>query len=305
MDLSLTIPSSNQHVELANPVFTASGTFGIGTDHSDATEMTYLGAIVTKTTTLNPRFGNPQPRIAETSSGMLNSIGLQNPGLEAVISDKAPSWTDIEVPIFVSIAAEDAAEFAYMAERLSTVAGVTGIELNLSCPNVAGGLDFSTDPKLASQVVEKVRKVTPLPIIAKLTPNVTNIIPIAQAVENAGANALALTNTLLGTAIDIERQKPILSTIFGGLSGPAIKPVVLAAVYKVAEFARVPIIGIGGIRTGADAIEFMLAGATAVQIGTGNFLDPETPRKVIQEIQEYMSQHNINKLSDIIGGARR
>ena len=182
---------------------------------------------------------------------------------------------------------------------------MTGIELNLSCPNVAGGLDFSTDPKLASQVVEKVRKVTPLPIIAKLTPNVTNIIPIAQAVENAGANALALTNTLLGTAIDIERQKPILSTIFGGLSGPAIKPVVLAAVYKVAEFARVPIIGIGGIRTGADAIEFMLAGATAVQIGTGNFLDPETPRKVIQEIQDYMSQHNINKLSDIIGGARR
>jgi dihydroorotate dehydrogenase (NAD+) catalytic subunit len=304
MDLSLSIPSSNQDLQLSNPVFTASGTFGFGTDHSDPAEMNYLGGIFTKTTTLNPRFGNPQPRIAETSSGMLNSIGLQNPGLEAVISEKAPSWVNIEVPIFVSIAAEDAHEFAYMAERLSTVPGITGIELNLSCPNVAGGLDFSTDPKLAGQVVEEVRKTTQLPIIAKLTPNVTDIIPIAQAVENAGANALSLTNTLVGTAIDVERQKPILSTIFGGLSGPAIKPVALAAVYKVAEFAHVPIIGIGGIRTGADAIEFMLAGATAVQIGTGNFLDPETPRKVIQEIREYMSRHDITKLSDIIGRAR-
>lgn len=305
MDLTTDLAPQRGGLLLRNPVLTASGTFGFGVEYAELLDIQRLGAIVCKTTTLTSRLGNPQPRIAETAAGMLNSIGLQNPGLENVLREKAPVWATWQVPVIVNIAGENAEEFAYLARRLDGVPGVAALELNLSCPNVAGGLDFSTDPELAAAVVGGVRSATSLPILAKLTPNVTDIVEIAQAVAEAGADALTLTNTLVGLAMDAETRRPILATVFGGLSGPALKSVALAMVYKVAGAVEVPIVGVGGIRTGTDAIEFLLAGASAVQVGTANFLSPRASLEVLEGIEAYMAAHGIERLAELVGAGRR
>lgn len=305
MDLTVSITNGPRNISLQNPVLTASGTFGFGVECADVVDINRLGGIVAKTATLLAREGNAQPRIAETPSGMLNSIGLQNPGLEAILVEKAPIWATWDVPVFMSIAGENAEEFAYMTQRLDGVPGVAGVELNLSCPNVAGGLDFGIDPVLAAGVVGGVRRATNLPVIAKLTPNVTDILPIAKAAADAGADALSLTNTLVGMAMDVERRRPILANVFGGLSGPAIKPVSLAMVYKVVGAVDIPVIGIGGIRSGTDAIEFLMAGAAAVQVGTGNFIDPQTPIRVSAEIEAFMADHEVESMGELIGAGRQ
>ncbi|MDA1096089.1 MAG: dihydroorotate dehydrogenase [Chloroflexi bacterium] len=297
-------PSRAGALVLRNPVLTASGTFGYGTEYESIFDIQRLGAIVCKTATRHPRSGNAPARIAETPSGMLNSIGLQNVGLEAVVRDKGPIWAGWQVPVIVNIAAESGAEFAEMAVMLGDVPGVAGLELNISCPNVAGGLDFGTDPVLTAEVVSAVRRSTKLPIIAKLTPNVTDIVSIARACEDAGADAVSLINTLVGMVIDIRTRRPILGTVSGGLSGPAIKPVALAAVYRVAGAVRIPVIGIGGIRTAEDALEFIMAGASAVQVGSVSFVDPWTAPNVLSGLQDWCSEEGVDAVRDLIGVGR-
>lgn len=305
MDLTTNIaPQRNGGLTLRNPVMTASGTFGFGVEYVDMIDIQRIGAVVCKTTTRQPRTGNPQPRIAEATAGMINSIGLQNPGVDAVLADKTPVWATWDVPVVVNIAGEDADDFAYLAERFNGARGVAGLELNLSCPNVAGGLDFSTDPRRTREVVGKVRSVTQLPVIAKLTPNITDIVPIAVAAEEAGADAVSLTNTLVGMVMDREARRPMVATRFGGLSGPAIKPVSLAMVYKVAGAVKIPVVGIGGIRSGLDALDYFLAGASAVQVGTANFLNPRATLDVLEELEDYMAEHGVDNLKDLIGAGR-
>ncbi len=305
MDLTTNIaPQRNGGLSLRNPVMTASGTFGFGVEYAEMIDIQRLGAIVCKTTTRHPRTGNPQPRIAEATAGMINSIGLQNPGVDAVLAEKTPVWAAWEVPVVVNIAGEDPDDFAYLAKRFDGAQGVAALELNLSCPNVAGGLDFSTDPKRTLEVVGKVRDATRLPVIAKLTPNITDIVPIACAAEEAGADAVSLTNTLVGMVMDREARRPMVATRFGGLSGPAIKPVSLAMVYKVAGAVKIPVIGIGGIRTGLDAVDYFLAGASAVQVGTANFLNPNASLDILRELEDYMAEHGMESLKDLIGKGR-
>ncbi len=263
---------------LQNPVMTASGTLSNGLEATHIFDVNRLGAIVSKGTTLHPRDGNPQPRTAETPSGMLNTIGLQNVGVDALVRDVAPVWATWRVPVIVNIAGETVDEFAELASRLDGVPGVSGIEVNVSCPNVkVGGMLFGQDPQQAATVTRAVVKSTKLPVIVKLTPNVTDIVAVAQAVVEAGADALCVINTLQAMAINIWTRRPVLSTVFGGLSGPAIKPVALRAVYQVAGAVDVPVIGCGGIMRGEDAIEFIMAGATAVQVGTATFTNPKAP----------------------------
>jgi dihydroorotate dehydrogenase (NAD+) catalytic subunit len=291
---------------LANPVMTASGTFGYGTEYSQVFDIQKLGAIVCKGTTLEPREGNPQPRLWETASGVLNSIGLQNIGVKALIREKAPLWASWRVPVIVNIAGETVDDYAQLAGQLDGVAGISGIEVNISCPNVkAGGADFGTNPESAAEVTAAVKAATSLPVLVKLPPNTDDIVRVAIAVAEAGADAISLINSLKGMAIDIAKRRPVLGNIIGGLSGPAIKPLALAMVYEVAGAVELPIIGCGGISSASDAIEFIMAGASAVQVGSASFSNPRASLDVLEGIEQFMQKEGINKLTELIGAARR
>jgi dihydroorotate dehydrogenase (NAD+) catalytic subunit len=298
-------PRRKQGLPLRNPVMTASGTFSNGLEATKIFDIERLGAIVSKGTTLRPRPGNPQPRTAETASGMLNTIGLQNIGVEALIRDVAPIWATWRVPIIVNIAGETVEEFGELAARLDGVPGVSGLELNVSCPNVAvGGMLFGQDPREAAAVTRTVTRKTTLPVIVKLTPNVTDVVAVAQAVADAGADAICLINTVQGMAIDVRSRRPVLSTVFGGLSGPAIKPIALRMVYQVAGAVDVPIVGCGGIRSGDDAVEFIMAGATAVQVGTATFANPRAPLEVLEGMERWLAQAGVEEIGQLVGAAR-
>ena len=292
---------------LANPVMTASGTFGYGTEYDHRFDIQSLGAIVCKGTTLEPREGNPLPRIAECPGGVLNAIGLQNIGVEALIKEKAPIWSGWQVPVIVNIAGNTVDQYSLLAEKLDKVPGVSGLEVNISCPNVkCGGVEFGITAAGAAQVTAAVRAATSLPVWVKLTPNTADVVGIARAVVGAGADALVLINTLKGMAVDIKTRRPLLGNITGGLSGPALKPVALRVVYEVASsLSEVPIIGSGGIMTAEDAIEFFIAGATAVQIGTAHLIDPSAPSNIMTGIREYLSNSGINDLHELIGSLRK
>ncbi len=307
MNLSIQIaPKHQRGLLLANPVMTASGTFGYGTEYSHLFDIQKLGAIVCKGTTLEPRDGNPQPRLAETACGLLNSIGLQNIGIKALIKEKAPIWVSWRVPVIVNIAGETIEDYAQLAGELDGVAGVSAIEVNISCPNIkAGGVEFGANPESAAKVTATVKKATSLPVLVKLTPNTSNIAEIAMSVTEAGADAISLINTLKGMVIDITKRRPLLGTVTGGLSGPAIKPVALCMVYEVAEAVDIPVIGCGGITTTSDAIEFIMAGASAVQVGTASFANPHAPLDVLEGIEDYMGKEGIENLPEIIGAARQ
>jgi dihydroorotate dehydrogenase (NAD+) catalytic subunit len=284
---------------------TASGTFGYGTEYSHSFDIQKLGAIVCKGTTLNPREGNLQPRLVETASGLLNSIGLQNIGVEALIQEKAPVWAKWRVPVIVNIAGETVEDYIKLAKRLDSVPGVSALEVNISCPNMeAGGCEFGVNPDSAAEITSRVKRVTSLPILVKLTPNTNDIVGVARAVARAGADAISLINTLKGMAIDIVRREPVLGNITGGLSGPAIKPVALYMVYQVAGAIDVPVVGCGGITTGRDAIEFIMAGARAVQVGTASFANPSAPLDVLDGIKEFMRQEKIKDINELVGTGR-
>jgi dihydroorotate dehydrogenase (NAD+) catalytic subunit len=303
MDLTVQLaPSNVRGLSLANPVMTASGTCGYGVEYMKMADIQKLGAIVCKGTTREPWEGNPQPRIVETASGMLNSIGLQNIGVDALIREMAPIWAEWQLPVLVNIAGETVDEYALIASKLDGVSGVSGIEVNISCPNLsAGGMEFGISPVVAAQVTSAVRAETGLPVIVKLSPNVTDITEIAAAVSEAGADALTVINTLRGMAIDIHLRKPELGNIFGGLSGPAIKPVALYMVYKVARTVDIPVIGCGGINSAGDALEFIMAGASAVQVGTANLVDPEAALTILEGIIRFMEEQNIETIAEITG----
>lgn len=307
VDLSVQIaPLQPEGLLLANPVMTAAGTFGYGIEYSRLIDVERLGAIVCKGTTLKPRNGNIQPRLVETASGVLNSIGLQNIGVERVVKEKAPIWAQWRVPVIVNIAGETVEEYTKIAAELEGVAGISGIEVNISCPNVeSGGLEFGTSAKTAAAVTEAVRAASRLPVIVKLSPNVTDIVEIALAVSKAGADALTLINTVRGIAIDVDKRQPALGNIVGGLSGPAIKPIALYAVYKVASVVKIPIIGCGGIACARDALEFIMAGASAVQVGTANLTNPQACLNVLDGIKDFMKREGIKSIKDIIGIAKK
>jgi len=287
---------------LANPVMTAAGTFGYGIEYSQLVDIQRLGAIICKGTTLRPRSGNPQPRLIEMPFGLLNSVGLENIGIEAVVKDKAPVWAHWRVPVIVNIAGETVEEYGEVASKLEGVAGVKGIEVNISCPNVAaGGMQFGTSSRLAAEVTKTVKAKTTLPVIVKLSPNVSDIVEIAQAVAEAGADAISLINTVRGMWIDIAGRKPALGSVSGGLSGPAIKPIALYMVYEVAKVVDVPVIGCGGIVTGSDAIEFMMAGAVAVQVGSAHFNNPCAALDVLNGVVNFMEAEGVGRVTDLIG----
>ena len=289
-------------LELKNPVMTASGTFGYGTEYADFMDINRLGAIIVKGTTLNPRQGNPYPRMAETPSGMLNAVGLQNKGVDYFVDHIYPEVQKIDTAVIVNVSGSCIDDYVQTASIINTLDGIPAIELNISCPNVKqGGMAFGVNPESAAQVVSAVRKAYDKTLIVKLSPNVTDITEIARAVEGAGADSVSLINTMLGMAIDAEKRKPILSTITGGMSGPAVKPVALRMVWQTAKAVKIPVIGLGGICSATDAIEFLLAGASAIQIGTANFIDPSFSEKVIDGIADYLQRHNFSSVQEIIG----
>ena len=299
-------PLHPKRLLLANPVMVASGTFGYGIEYSGLVDIQKLGAIVCKGTTLKPREGNPQPRLVETKCGLLNSIGLENIGVDALIRDKAPIWAKWQVPVIVNIAGETIDEYVEVASKLEGVPGISGIELNVSCPNIsAGGIEFGVNPKLAAKVSSAVKAATSLPVIVKLSPNVADITNIALAVEEAGADAISLINTVKGMAIDINKGKPCLGDITGGLSGSAIKPIALYMVCEVAKAVHIPVIGCGGIVCAADALEFIMAGATAIQVGTANLSNPHISLTILEGIENFMRDKGIQKLTDLIGTANQ
>ncbi|MCK4387990.1 MAG: dihydroorotate dehydrogenase [Dehalococcoidia bacterium] len=287
---------------LDNPVMTAAGTFGYGTEYSELVDIQRLGAIICKGTTLMPRKGNPQPRMVETTGGLLNSVGLENIGVDALIEDKAPIWAGWRVPVVVNVAGETFDEYIQVVSKLEGVPGVSGIELNISCPNISGGgMEFGVNPELAAELTSAVKAATSLPLMVKLSPNVTDIREIALAVEGAGADAISLINTVRGMAIDINERRPCLGNIIGGLSGPAIKPIALYAVYEVTKDIHIPVIGCGGISCARDALEFIMAGASAVQIGTANLTNPGVSLAVLQGIKDFMKQEGIEDLACLVG----
>jgi len=291
-------------IKLKNPVMVASGTFGYGEEASKFVDLDKIGAIITKTITLKERKGNPPPRVCETASGMLNSIGLQNKGVKDFIKNRLPFLSQYKTPVIANIAGESAKEYAELATLLNKEPLVKGIEVNISCPNVSkGGMLFCFDPKATSELVKAVRKATSLPLIVKLSPNVTDIALIAKQAEDTGADAVSLINTLWGMSLDVETRKSKLGMPTGGLSGPAIKPVALRMVWQVAQSVKIPIIGCGGIMTGQDAIEFFLAGASAVQVGTANFVDTQAPIRIVEEIKDYLDKKNISEYKELIGKA--
>ena len=306
MNLSVQLaPKNKRGLLLANPVMTASGTFGYGTEYSHLFDIQRLGAIVCKGTTLKPREGNPQPRLAETPSGVLNSIGLQNIGVKALIREKAPVWAGWRVPVIVNIVGETVSQYAKLAQGLEGVAGISGLEVNIGCPNIkAGGAEFGTNPDSAAEVTAAIKAATSLPVLVKLTPNTPDIAEVARAAAGAGADAVSLINTPRGMAIDIARRRPLLGNIFGGLSGPAIKPIALYMVYTVAGAVEVPVIGGGGITTAEDAIEFIMAGASAIQVGTANFTNPRAPLDVLEGIEQFMKKEGVKDIAELIGVGR-
>ncbi|MBI4308669.1 MAG: dihydroorotate dehydrogenase [Chloroflexi bacterium] len=297
-------PHNRRGLRLANPVMTASGTFGYGVEFADFLDVDRLGGIVCKGTTVEPRQGNPQIRVAETPSGMLNSIGLQNVGVQALIREKAPLWATWKTRVVVNISGHRVEEYPEMARLLDGVPGVSGLELNVSCPNIAeGGMEFGRSPRLAAAVTHAVRAATGLPIMVKLTPNVTDIVEVAKAVEDAGADCISLVNTFVGMAIDVRTRRPVLGAVFGGLSGPAIKPLALAMVYQVSRAVRAPVVGIGGIVKGEDAIEFIMAGARAVQVGTANFVNPRASIEVLEGVERWMGDNGVRDINALVGAA--
>jgi len=293
-------------VTLPNPVMTASGTFGYGREYCGIIDLSKLGAIVVKGTTLHPRDGNPPPRVVETPSGMLNSIGLQNPGVDAFLETELPFLRQFDVPVVLNIAGHSVAEYEEITRRVDGAPGLSAIEVNISCPNVeAGGMAFGVSASLSHDVVKGVRRATNLPIIAKLSPNVTSIVDIARACVDAGADSLSVANTLVGMAIDIKRKRPVLANRVGGMSGPAVKPVMVRMVWEVASALDVPIVGIGGVSTAEDALEFMMAGATAVQVGAAVFRNPTAPLDVANGLLKYCETERLESIREVIGAARR
>ena len=289
-------------IQMKNPVMTASGTFGYGQEFASIVDLNRLGAIIVKGLSLEPSAGNPPPRTVETSGGMLNAIGLENIGLDRFILDKLPFLRTLETPVIINIYGDEIAAYGELAKRIGDIEGIAGVELNISCPNVkAGGIAFGKDPESAFDVVEAVRKRTSLPLIVKLSPNVTDIKIIAQSVEEAGADAISLINTITGMAVDVHQRKPKLHNITGGLSGPAIKPVALRMVWEVAQTVRVPVIGIGGISDVNDVLEFMIVGANAVQVGTANFVNPRATMEIIDGLMSYLQENNIADIGNIVG----
>ena len=298
-------PRHPEGLILSNPVIIASGIAGYGIEYGEIADIQKLGALICKGTTLMPKAGNAQPRLVETHTGLLNSLGLENIGVDTLIEEKAPVWAGWQVPVIVNVAGETVDEYMAVASKLEGVRGISGIELNISCPNVsAGGMEFGVDSKLAARVTSAVKAATTLPLIVKLSPNVTDIKEIALAVEGAGADAISLINTLKGMAINIEQRRPCLGNIVGGLSGPAIKPVALYMVFEVASVTHIPVIGCGGIACVEDALEFIMAGATAIQMGTASLTDPQLGLYVLEGIDSFMRQHDIQNLTELIGVAR-
>ena len=292
-------------IQFQNPVLTASGTFGYGMEYTDFIDLNLLGGIVVKGLSIKPSHGNSPPRMVETASGMLNAIGLQNIGVEVFINEKLPLLKKFNANIIVNFFGDTQDEYVLVAERLNDVTEIAALEMNISCPNVEkGGMTFGTDPQITEELVRKVRKVTSSPLIVKLSPNVTDIVVMAKAAVNGGADALSIINTLLGMAIDIKTRCPMLANVTGGLSGPAIKPVALRMVWQVAKAVDIPIIGIGGIMNAQDALEFIIAGATAVQVGTANFIDPSISVKIIEGIKNYCQKDKIGDIKDLIGTLR-
>ncbi|MDE5643045.1 MAG: dihydroorotate dehydrogenase [Muribaculaceae bacterium] len=297
-DLSVRLGS----LELQNPVLTASGTFGYGEEFADFVDLDSLGGFIVKGTTLAPREGNPYPRMAETPSGMLNAVGLQNKGVDYFIENIYPRLKERRSEVIVNVSGACVEDYAEVCHRLAALDKIHAVEVNISCPNVKhGGMAFGTTTAGASEVVTAVRKAWPRHLMVKLSPNVTDITEIARAAEGAGADSLSLINTMLGMAIDVERRRPMLSTITGGLSGPAVKPVAVRMVWQTSKAVKIPVVGLGGIRTGADALEFIMAGATAVQIGTANFLDPAATMNVIREMHDYCVRHGIADINSLRG----
>ncbi len=286
---------------LRNPILVASGTFGYAKELSPFVDFSKIGGIIPKTITPLPRPGNPTPRTVETSSGMLNSIGLDNDGIDYFIETHLPYLLGLNAPIFVNIAGRSIDDFASMAGRLNAIPGLAGLELNISCPNVSGGVDFGTNPESAAKLVAAVRNACDFPIITKLTPNVTDITAVAQAAAEGGTDAVSMVNTYQGMAINWRRRKPILGNVLGGLSGPAIKPLALRCVYLVAKSVNVPIIGVGGIRDIDDVMEFLVAGASAIQVGTANFFNPGVSERLVTELNELLDAEKIASVSDIVG----
>jgi dihydroorotate dehydrogenase (NAD+) catalytic subunit len=301
MNLSVEIAG----IQFQNPVLTASGTFGYGLEYTDFIDLNLLGGIVVKGLSIKPSHGNSPPRMVETASGMLNAIGLQNIGVEVFINEKLPLLKKFNANIIVNFFGDTQDEYVLAAERLNDVTEIAALEMNISCPNVEkGGMTFGTDPKITEELVRKVRKVTSSPLIVKLSPNVTDIVVMAKAAVNGGADALSIINTLLGMAIDIKTRFPMLENVTGGLSGPAIKPVALRMVWQVAKAVDIPIIGIGGIMNAQDALEFIIAGASAVQVGTANFIDPSISVKILEGIKNYCQKDKIGDIKDLIGTLR-
>lgn len=298
MDLSIKLAG----IALRNPVLLASGTCNYGRELQSLTDLSQLGGIVTKTITPRPRAGNRPQRIVETPAGMLNSIGLQNPGLDDFIADKWPFLQSLDTQVVVNIAGHSIEEFADMAARLCDLQGIAALEVNISCPNVrAGGESFASSARASADVIGAVRRAASQPVIAKLSPNVTDIGEIARAVEGAGADAVSLINTLVGMAIDVRHRRPLLGNITGGLSGPAIKPVALAMVWKVSRAIAIPVIGLGGICSALDAVEFLIAGASAVQVGTANFVNPNAGVEMVEGIRRYCEESGIERVDDLVG----
>jgi len=301
LDLSVDIGG----LKIKNPIMTASGTFGYGEEYAPFIDLNALGAIIVKGLSINPRMGNPPPRIIETAGGMLNAIGLQNVGVQAFIETKLPFLRTLDVPVIANILGETPDDYQRISELLSRVDGLHALEVNISCPNVSkGGIAFGANPDMAMDIVRRVKAATSLPVIVKLTPNVTDITVIAEAVEAAGANAVSLINTITGMSIDVEKRIPHLKNITGGLSGPAIKPIALRMVWQVVNCVSIPVIGMGGIMDANDALEFLVAGATAVQIGTANFINPQSTILILNDIISFMETHHVQDIHELIGSLR-
>lgn len=305
-NLRVNLAPHNMHgLELPNPVLVASGTFGWGTEYQQLVDIQRLGAICSKGITVRPRDGNPTPRIAETPSGMLNAIGLQNVGLRGVVQEKAPIWARWQVPVIANISGESVTEFEQLASALDGVPGIAGLEVNISCPNVTdGGRLFADSAKSAAMVTRACRAVSSLPLMVKLSPNVGDIVEIAQAVEEAGADCLSVANTLLGMVIDVDRQRPYLANRTGGLSGPAVRPVIVRMVYQITSVVTIPVVGVGGVTGTEDALQYIMAGASAIQVGTANFVNPRTATEIIDGLAAYLVQHGVSDISELVGAAR-
>jgi len=292
-------------ITMKNPVMTASGTFGYGEEFASLVDLNRLGGIIVKGLSLKPTVGNPPPRTVETCGGMLNSIGLENIGLEAFVQEKLPFLKTLETPVILNIYGHETKAYAELTEQIQELEGIASIEVNISCPNVrAGGIAFGTDPKIAFEVVKAVRDNTGLPLIVKLSPNVTDIKVIANSVEKAGADAVSLINTITGMAVDVPMRQPKLASITGGLSGPAIKPIALRMVWEVAQAVSIPVIGIGGIMNAMDAMEFFIVGARAVQVGTANFVNPRATVEIVEGLRRYLAENNISDINEIIGSLK-